>query len=90
MASERFMQKHYGPSGYVSTLGASEEMPFYRKVAEDHGATPTFMIVCDEGWRESIVCSGMYGWAADWMLTVLGREPFAPKHRPGPTKGDRP
>jgi len=70
-------------TGYVSTLGASEETPKYRKVEEDHGATPTFMIVCDEGWRESIVCNGMYGWAADWLVRQLQGKPYAPTTRPG-------
>jgi len=68
---------------YVTTLGASPETPKYRKVEEDHGATPTFMIVCDEGWCESIVCNGMYGWAANWLVETLQGKPYAPKHRPG-------
>lgn len=50
----------------------------YEKVREDEGsATPTFMITCDEGWRRSIVCTGMYGWAADWLLGILGNTPYA-------------
>lgn len=46
-----------------------ETSPFYRKV-EQTGVTktPLFMIVVDEGWRESILCSGMYEWAADWLV----------------------
>jgi len=24
-----------------------------------------------------IVCERMYGWAADWLLEVLGRRPYA-------------
>jgi hypothetical protein len=47
----------------------------FRKVEEDHGATPLFMIVVDEGWRESILCIGMYGWAADWLLAKLAPHP---------------
>lgn len=77
MPSERFMQQHYGASGHVSTCVASPETPRYRKVEEDHGATPTFMIVCDEGWKESIVCNGMYGWVADWMIEHIQGKPFA-------------
>lgn len=60
------------------------EAPTYRKVLENPTQpTPLFMIVCDEGWRESIVCQAMYEWAADWLLGVLGRQPYAPEHRPG-------
>ncbi len=55
----------------------SEQTPAYRKVNENAGhidpftgyfvrnVTQTFMVVCDEGWRESIVCNSMYEWAAD-------------------------
>jgi len=53
------------------------DKPYYRKTEEDHGATPTFMIVCDEGWRESIVCNGMYRWAADWLLEQIQGKPYA-------------
>lgn len=59
------------------------ESPEYRKVAHDDGAaTQRYMIVCDEGWRQSIVCEVMYGWAADWLLGILGRTPYAPGVRP--------
>lgn len=27
---------------------------------EDHGATPTFMVVADYGWAERILCGGCY------------------------------
>ena len=56
----------------------SPERPVYRKV--EHGeisATRMFMITCDEGWRSHIVCVDMYEWAADWLLGILGRQPFA-------------
>ena len=63
---------------------ATEYAPIYRKVLEEPLlATRTYMIVCDEGWRESIVCNHMYEWAADWLLGVLSRQPYAPHHRPG-------
>ena len=59
------------------------EAPAYRKVCLNEKATTRlFMIVCDEGWRESIVCSAMYEWAADWLLEVLGNRPYAPEYRP--------
>lgn len=61
----------------------SKDHPVYRKVKDDsRGVTPVYFIVCDEGYRESIVCDGMYEWAADWLLEVLGRRPYAPRHRP--------
>jgi len=60
----------------------SPERPVYAKVPhDDGGATQLYFITCDEGWRSSIVCEGMYGWAADWLLTVLGSQPFAPGAR---------
>lgn len=59
------------------------ETPVYSKALQaDSGATPMYSIHCDEGWRSSIVCADMYEWAADWVLGVLGRRPFAPEHRP--------
>lgn len=56
--------------------------PFYRKVAQDDGkATQQYLISCDEGWRESIVCTDMYDWAADWLVEILQGRPYAPgKH----------
>lgn len=47
------------------------DSPVFEKVEEDHGATPTYMIVVRESWRESILCEGMYGWAADWLVKQL-------------------
>jgi hypothetical protein len=59
-------------------MDGTVEKPIYRKVYDDRsGATKTFFIVCDEGWRESIVCTGMYEWAANWMVTRLQGAPFA-------------
>jgi len=59
-------------------MNASVESPTYRKFKQDDGAaTPHFGISCDEGWRESIVCTGMYEWVADWMLEQLQGKPFA-------------
>jgi hypothetical protein len=54
------------------------ERPEYRKVAEDKGwATQTWMVVCDEGWAEYIVCGGMYEWAADWLIEQVQGKPYA-------------
>ena len=60
-------------------IDAAPDLPIYTKVPHDDGsATQLYMIVCDEGWRQSIVCERMYEWAADWLLSVLGRQPYAP------------
>ena len=58
-------------------LRGTETKPLYRKV-EQTGVTktPLYMIVVDEGWRESILCSGMYEWAADWLVDRLEGKPF--------------
>lgn len=60
----------------------SVERPRYWKVQHDNNsATKTFMVVCNEGWRESIVCGSMYEWAADWLIERIQGEPYAPgKH----------
>jgi hypothetical protein len=62
-------------------MAGTPQAPLYTKVevGQEGEATPTFMIVCDEGWRESIVCDGMYEWAADWLIGVLGRRPYVPE-----------
>jgi hypothetical protein len=58
---------------------ARPEAPIYRKSPHlDSGATQLYMVVCNEGWRESIVCERMYEWAADWLIEVLARQPYAP------------
>jgi hypothetical protein len=62
--------------------GTEEEPRYYRVEDPKSGATKLWMIVCDEGWRQSIVCEGMYDWAADWLLSIIGRQPYAPGLRP--------
>lgn len=54
----------------------SPEAPVYTKIQQENGATDLYMITCDEGWRQSIVCTEMYEWAADWLLEVLSRRPY--------------
>lgn len=86
MPNERFMKQHYGASGFVDRTEATADSPIYHKVEEDKGgATKTYMIVCNEGWRESIVCCSMYDWVADWLLSIVQSRPFAPEVRPGAT-----
>ncbi len=60
-------------------MDGSEESPIYRKVLykkpPEH-ATPLWLVSCDEGWRQSIVCEGMYEWAADWLLSHIQGKPY--------------
>ena len=64
-------------SSYIHS-DASPENPIYRKILTDpNHPTKLYFIICDEGWRESIVCSGMYEWTVDWLLEVIGRKPYA-------------
>jgi hypothetical protein len=61
----------------------TQEHPVYTMVVEDEtSATQMYMIRCDEGWREMIVCTGMYRWAAEWLLGVLGNRPYADGNAP--------
>jgi hypothetical protein len=57
--------------------------PRYETVREEHTeGTQLYMITVDEGWRSTIVCGGMYEWAADWLVEQLQGKPYAPGHRP--------
>ena len=57
------------------------EKPVYRKFRTDHeSAAPIFGIVCDEGRREHILCTGMYEWQADWLVEQLQGKPFPVPH----------
>ena len=61
---------------------ASPEHPLYSAVSQAGTGATQYMVVCDEGWRESIVCSDMYEWAARWLVEKLQGQPYAPEHRP--------
>ena len=65
---------------------ASKERPTYSKfrVNQNTESTPIFGIVCDEGWRQSIVCTGMYEYAVDWLLPILQNRPYCPTFDPRP------
>lgn len=83
MASERFMRKHYGASGYMEKgdpiKEACETTPEYHISLEKgppESATEIYMVVCDEGWKQSIVCTGMYRWAAEWLVRQVQGKPF--------------
>lgn len=55
----------------------SVESPIYSKVLHNEkSATKWFFIVCDEGWRSSIVCEHMYEWCADWLIELIQGRPF--------------
>jgi hypothetical protein len=59
--------------------------PVYRAVkqkCENPEGTQLYVVSCSEGWRTSIVCTGMYQWAAEWLVEELQGKPFAPGRRP--------
>lgn len=59
-------------------MDGTPEKPIYSKVpCKETKGTKMFFIVCDEGWRTSIVCDKMYGWAADWLLEHIQGKPYA-------------
>lgn len=69
-----------GPCPKPPLTAARESSPLYSKFAQDKPnpeGTQLYGISCNEGWRESIVCTGMYEWAADWLLGILARTPYA-------------
>lgn len=45
-------------------------------VGAEPPATKQFMVICDEGWRSSIVCGGMYEWAAKWLVDRIQGQPY--------------
>lgn len=61
-----------------SVAGAppSEKAPVYRKVRHGGGL---WLIECNEGWRSTVLCSGMYEAEADFLLSLLGRRPRRPQ-----------
>jgi hypothetical protein len=65
----------------MSNTQASQAEPVYAKVAEtlNFPGGGLFMIIVDEGWRTSILCTGMYEWAADWLVGQLQGKPYAPE-----------
>ena len=71
------------PVAATAPTAGSEVSPVYKKVSHgDDWATQLYFIVCDEGWRESVVCQYMYDWAADWLIEVVQDRPYAPGRRP--------
>lgn len=67
----------------AQAIPPSTEAPVYSKLHQGNvSATKLYMVSCDEGWRSSIVCADMYDWAAEWLVGILGRQPYAPGARP--------
>lgn len=63
-------------------MHGTPERPVYSTFRQDEpSATAFYGVVVDEGWRSSIVCTGMYEWAADWLVGQLQGKPFAPERR---------
>lgn len=52
------------------------------RVAPDPGTNNLYMIVVEEGWRQTVLCWGMYEWAANWLVRILAHHPFTPEGRP--------
>ena len=63
-------------------MNGTIEKPVYRKFQTnpETKATKLYGIVCDEGWREHILCTGMYEWQADWLVEQLQGKPFPVPH----------
>lgn len=61
-------------------LDWNDRLPDEVRVVEEagHGATPTFMVVLDYGWAETILCGGCYQQGAETIRLALyeamGRE----------------
>ncbi len=76
----------------MSETQHTEQRPHYSKFREEHRSKTgpmklveshnLFGVQVDEGWRSSVVCSGMYEWAADWLVDQLQSKPYAPETRP--------
>ena len=67
----------------VVAMTATEDTPVYTKLPHDDGAaTQMFFILCDEGWRQSVICDHLFGWAADWLIEQIQGRPYAPGRRP--------
>lgn len=53
----------------------SPERPYYSKQREQGGRN-LYCITADEGWRQRILCDGMYGDLADWLITQIQGRPM--------------
>lgn len=76
---EREASRRSGGAPMAEHTDPTPERPVYAKERQDDtSATAFFMVTVDEGWRSSILCTGMYEWAADWLVEQLQGRPFAP------------
>ena len=53
----------------------SQARPLYAKLRERPDSN-LFMITADEGWRSSIVATGMYEPVADWLISKMQGQPL--------------
>lgn len=60
----------------MTTVEPTPERPVYTMIRQQ-GASNMYMIRCDEGWRQSIVCEGMHEWAARWLIGLIQFKPYA-------------
>ncbi len=81
-AGEEAPQSHVCENPNQCSAAEAPTPTHYEKVPQENcKATQLYMIVCRESWRESIVCSDMYEWAADWLVEQIQGRPYAPgKH----------
>jgi hypothetical protein len=56
----------------------TEAKPFYAKAQQERDAISTnlWMVTVNEGWRSTIVASGMYEYVADWLVLELQGKVF--------------
>lgn len=76
-----------GSSTAVKDEDVTPQHPFYDVMKFAVGSLG-WGVRCNEGWRQSIVCTGMYQWAAEWLADELQGKPFAPDTRPGSDPGE--
>ncbi len=68
-------------------MPGSEERPLYAavrvvKVSATDVSSNEWAVTVDEGWRSTIVASGMYEWSAKWLVDTLQGKPYAKGYRP--------
>lgn len=62
-----------------TSAGASPGRPYYAKFKEEESAS-FWGVTVDEGWRSPILCTGMYEWAADWLIGQIQGKPLPAGH----------
>jgi hypothetical protein len=71
----------------ASTIGGQHpapdptpERPLYAKVRE--AGRNLWIVTIDEGWRSTILCSGMYEEMADWLIGQIQGKPVDRQYAP--------